>query len=83
MSAHRDYFTNWRSEVHECECGWEGKPKGMATELFEELLEHSCPDCARHLLLVSFPTLDEITAAAARADAEALEMLARIESDAR
>ncbi len=54
-------------------CGWSGSGAGNE-EYFDELLDVSCPQCDRMLLIVSFPTAEETRAAAAagnpRAEAE-------------
>ena len=38
-------------------CGWTGPGKGNE-ELYEELLDVSCPECDRMILIVPYPTID-------------------------
>lgn len=56
-------------------CGWAGPVKDGDTELFEELLQVSCPRCDKHLLLASYPTQDETEQMASRGNRKALENL--------
>ena len=50
----------------------------MSIELFETLIEASCPKCSGHLAIVSFPTDDETRAAAAAGNEEAKGMLPQV-----
>jgi hypothetical protein len=50
----------------------------MATEMFRELAAYSSPKCHAHLVLVSYPTGDEVRRAAEAGNAEALRMLQRV-----
>ncbi len=75
MAAHRDYFSGWRDETFDCTCGWSGTSNGMSMELFAALAEYTCGGCDAHLILVSFPTGDDIKRAAAGGDEEARSML--------
>jgi hypothetical protein len=83
MSLHVSYYDEgWRTKELECACGWRGTSAAASSEPFDALCEYSCPACQTSLLLVSYPTGDEVRAAAARGNAEAqaqLETLARAE----
>lgn len=48
----------------------------MNIEPFAELAEYSRPDCDAHMILVTYPTEDDVREAAARGDEEAARMLA-------
>ncbi len=78
MTAHRPYFSPWRDETVACTCGWSGTGHDLDVEPFAELAEYSCPKCAAHLLRVSYPTADEIEAAAAKGNEEARAMAERV-----
>ena len=56
-------------------CGWDGPVGGGNTELFEDLLQVSCPRCEKHLLLASFPTEEETEQMANRGNRKALRDL--------
>ena len=47
----------------------------MCHEFYREVMDGSCPQCFTMLLVVSFPTFDEIELAAAAGIEEALDML--------
>lgn len=78
MTEHAGYFSDWRDRAYSCPCGWTGAHGALDTVLFRELMELSCPDCEKHVLLVSFPTDDDIVHAAAEGNAEAVKMLERV-----
>lgn len=80
MTVHAEYFSDWRDRAYSCPCGWTGAHGALDTVLFRELMELSCPDCEKHVLLVSFPTGDDIVRAAAEGNAEALKMLESVRS---
>ncbi len=56
-------------------CGWAGPVKDGSTELFQELLEISCPRCDEKLLLAGYPTEEETERAANRGNRKALREL--------
>ena len=72
------YFSTWRQETFRCACGWSGTADAMAMEPFAELAEYSCPKCDVHLILVSYPTGDEVKTAAAAGNEEAQHMLHQV-----
>ncbi len=72
-------YSDWRSRQFRCACGWSGAGADAATELFSELLEINCPKCDGRLGLASFPTFDEVRAAAAQGNPDALRELATVE----
>jgi hypothetical protein len=49
-------------------------------EIFRELYERDCPQCGNALLVISFPTVDEIRAAVASGNQEAISMLKNVEA---
>ena len=67
----------------QCECGWIGNFMDLSREMFEELVDGSCPSCDRMLAIRSYPTLPEIRAAAEAGDPKAVEQLESIEEHAR
>ena len=69
------YDEGWRTKELKCACGWRGTSAATPRELFAELCEYSCPACHASLILVSFPTADEVRTAAARGNAEAQAQL--------
>jgi len=77
MSEHFKYFSNWREQPAECAgCGWTAASLTDADdELFDALIEYTCPECGAILAVVSYPTLDEIEKAAKEGDPEATGML--------
>ncbi len=75
MTTLREYFTPWRAEVFSCRCGWSGRSDAMNIEPFAELAQYACPLCDVHLILLSYPTEDDVREAAARGDEEAARML--------
>lgn len=78
MSDHVAYFSDWRARTYTCECGWSGPQADLDIEPFDELAQYSCPKCDRHLVLVSYPTGDDIKEAAARGNEEAVKMLPQV-----
>ena len=67
----------------QCECGWTGSFMDLSREMFEELVDGSCPSCERMLAIRSYPTIPEISAAAEAGDPKAAEQLESIEESAR
>lgn len=61
-----------------CTCGWGGTVDELTIEGFRELVDGSCPQCDRMLMIRSFPTIDEMRRAASRGDRRAAEELARV-----
>lgn len=47
----------------------------MSKEPFSELMDFSCPSCDKMILIVSYPTLEEIEQAAAYGNTEAIAQL--------
>ena len=57
-----DYYSNWEKDDYDCQrCGWSGKgadcPQG---ECFTDLVEMDCPKCHKCLIVVMFPTLNDM-----------------------
>ena len=63
-------------------CGWHGSGKGLE-ELFRELLDVKCPQCACILLIVMHPTDDETRAAAAAGNVAAIDALPSLDARGR
>jgi hypothetical protein len=85
MSVSTPYFgSDWRTRSFEClACHWSGKTDEMSSEPFRELMEYSCPQCFEILVLVSYPTRQEVEGAAAAGDAEGIVELRRIRESGR
>lgn len=79
MPTFENYYGDWKTRDHTCTCGWEGSGSELSTELFEALIEASCPKCDRHLVLVSFSSSGETRAAAAAGNDEAASDLPMVE----
>lgn len=79
MTQQARYYSDWRAQPYSCPCGWKSSGDELALELFDALMQLSCPTCDRHLLLVSHPTFDEIREAAARGNEEARAQLSWVE----
>ena len=69
------YFDDYRDRAFACECGWSGEHDELSVEEWADVLEDSCPRCGTILATVSYPTADEVRAAAAAGSEEAVEML--------
>jgi len=70
------YFDNYRCETFTCPvCGWFGGFGQLEQEQYRDLFDGSCPECEKMLIVVSFPTAEEIRKAAADGNEEALQML--------
>jgi len=80
MPRYVNYYDDWRESAITCEqCGWRGiGGQTSQSEVFEQLYERDCPICAERLLVVSFPTLDEVAEAAKRGVPEAIRELETI-----
>ncbi len=48
-------------------CGWKGRGDAASSNLFADLFDVRCPECDQMLLVVGYPTFDEIEDAASRA----------------
>ena len=58
------YYDDWKSTVLECpRCRWKGKFDQGRVELYDSLMDSSCPQCswldAPILAIVSYPTIQE------------------------
>jgi hypothetical protein len=78
MAEHAHYFSDWRARTVSCACGWTGPHGELDSELFDELQQLSCPKCDAHLLLVSYPTGEDIQRAAEEGHEEAVRMLPQV-----
>lgn len=75
MAESTNYFSDWKTRKYRCDCGWNGSASELTKDFFAELMAYACPTCDRNLVLVSFPSADEVETAAAAGDAEAESML--------
>jgi len=62
-----------------CRCGWSGTFMEMAREIYDHLVDGSCPQCDTMLVIRSHPTLSEIQTAAAAGNREAIDHLRSME----
>lgn len=69
-----EYFSDYKTRPFTCECGWHGRYKSLRKEP-GAVATLSCPTCARRLLVVPFPSHEEIKNAAARGNKEARAMM--------
>jgi hypothetical protein len=70
------YFDGYRSETFQCPCcSWTGGFEQLERDQHRDLFDGSCPQCGRMLIVVSFPTAEEIHEAAAGGNEEAQKML--------
>jgi hypothetical protein len=83
MARNTTYFSDWKTGKYDCDCGWTGSASELTKDYFAELMAYACPTCDRNLVLVSFPSADEVEAAAATGDEEAKSMLADIRKGTR
>lgn len=75
-----DFFDRHTTVVRCPRCDWEGTAESATRgESFRELYEADCPTCDGRVAIISYPTGDEVRAAAATGDAEGKEMLAQME----
>ncbi len=80
MARMLEYFApEWRTESHDCACGWHGDAGAMALEPYEEVSDYNCPACGNLLLIVPHPDLEQVRRAAAEGHPEALQQLALVE----
>ncbi len=61
----RYYDDGWKTEIFTCPtCGWQGTFEEGLVEMYEALMDSSCPVCpwgdAPMLAIVSWPTMDEM-----------------------
>lgn len=77
----KDYYSaGWRELVLTCEaCQWRGDSRGMVMELHNDVTDYACPACENMLLIVTHPSLEQVHAAAAAGNAEALQQVALME----
>ena len=64
MAKHFEYYDEWKTAILACpRCGWEGTFDQGVVELYDELMDSSCPICAWFdapmLAIVSYPTIQE------------------------
>jgi predicted RNA-binding Zn-ribbon protein involved in translation (DUF1610 family) len=73
----RYYDETWQTREFQCpECNWSGRPKeDIHNEFFRDLMHFKCPECGKILVIVSYPTLNQIQAAAAKGIPEAILQL--------
>src|SRR4051812_7184278 len=66
-----DYFQYDKRAALACpSCAWKGTGAEGHRGIFDELFDVRCPDCSNMLLIVSYPTFDQIREAAAAGNAE-------------
>jgi len=79
LSARYNWFDQPASSAPlTCACGWSGTWGDLDMEPFEALMELSCPGCSVHTLVL-YPTPDEVRAAAAIGNPEAIQMMEGVE----
>lgn len=72
MSKIYSYFENYRSETFRCQrCQWSGGFEKLDREYYRDLFDGSCPRCNQMLIIVEYPTANEIRTAASQGNAEA------------
>ena len=72
-----DYYSTWRTDRFECDCGWSGPGSALALELFEALMEVHCPRCDAKFGLMPFPNREQTQSAADEGNVEAASELQR------
>lgn len=73
-------FDGWEERTFTCpRCGWAGKPGEMWSEAHRELRDFSCAKCETMLLIVPYPTHEEVREAVARGVPEAVALLPHVE----
>jgi hypothetical protein len=60
-------------------CGWSGSAGAAETEWHRDLLDISCPKCGKMLLVVPYPTFEQVKVAAAAGNEAASAQLAVVE----
>jgi len=75
-----DYYSSWRTDTFECECGWSGTGIQLATEMFRDLFEIHCRECDHKFGLICYPGQAETAEAAARGVTEAIEALPQFDA---
>ena len=80
MAKHQSYFEHSSSDPLQCpQCGWSGTAGDAANEMYRELMDFSCPSCDTMLLIVPYPTIDEMRRYAAAGNEKAKRELAEFE----
>ena len=81
LVEYHDYFDGWQGREIKCGyCEWQGLgSETQQGELFEQLVERDCPKCHERILVIPFPTSEEIRSAAADGNKEAAESLKSVE----
>jgi len=71
------YDETWQTKEFQCpDCNWSSRPKeDMQNEFFRESMHFECPECENIMVIVGYPTLDQIQTAAAKGIPEAIEQL--------
>jgi hypothetical protein len=74
------WFDDWRRAPLRCPvCGWDGELDPDDVEVYDQLMDFSCPDCEKILAIISYPAPGEVRrAAAAGGNPEATEMLSSV-----
>lgn len=63
-----------------CRCGWTGTFMAMSREMYEALVDGSCPQCDTMLVIRQYPSESETRSAAAAGNPEAIAELGAIEA---
>lgn len=72
-----DYYDQHDGDALGCSaCDWSGTNGDGSTESFQDLFDISCPKCDTMLLIVSYPMIEQVRAAAEQGDKRALADLA-------
>ena len=50
-TLHFKFSDNWKNFPLSCGCGWKGKLDGV--EIYDEVMDFSCPDCDKMLAIIS------------------------------
>ena len=78
MALHFRWYDAWRDIEFKCVCGWKGAIDGRHLEPYDELCDFKCPSCDTMLVIISWPTEDEIQSAATHGNEEAHGQLEQI-----
>ena len=80
MAEHKSYFDHDSSDPLQCaQCGWTGPAGDAFHEAYRELMDFVCPRCDTMLLIVPYPTVDEMRRYAAAGNEKAVRELAEFE----
>jgi len=74
------YQYNAAARLHCPSCAWSGAAADADRHAFDDLFDVTCPACEKMLLVVAYPTIDEIRAAAASGNQSATESLKQIDA---